>query len=151
MRYIRPRSPVSDAAHRRVMDTLAHALGARKEALFAYLHGSYAEGRPFRDLDIAVYVDESTLSGSLLACEVMLESELEKALRGAGLAAPLDLRILNRAPLSFRYEVIKHGTPVFVGSDDLRVDFEAATISRYFDFAPFRREQLQEVLGLETE
>lgn len=148
MRHTRPRPPLDDATHRRVVDALAQAVAARKEILVAYVHGSYAERRPFRDLDIAVYVSESALSGSLLSYEVMLESGLEEALRGAGLAAPLDVRILNRAPLSFRYEVIKHGTPVFVANDDLRADFEAATVSRYLDFAPFRREQLREVLGL---
>ncbi len=151
MRHIRPRPPVDDATHKRIVDALRHFLATREEIIVAYVHGSYAERRPFRDLDIAVYVGDSALSGSPLSYEVMLESELEEALRAAGLAIPLDVRILNRAPLSFRYEVIKHGTPVFVGNDDLRADFEATMISRYLDFAPFRREQLREVLGLGAE
>jgi len=142
---------VDEATHKRVLDALKQALAARKEIIVAYVHGSYAEGRSFRDLDIAVHVSESALSGSPLSYELMLESELEEGLRGVNLRVPLDVRILNRAPLSFRYEVIKHGTPVFIGDDDLRADFEAATISRYLDFAPFRREQLREVLGLEAE
>ncbi len=151
MRHTRPRPPADDATHKRIVDALRQFLATREEIIVAYVHGSYAEGRPFRDLDIAVYVNEAALSESPLSYELMLESELQEALREEGLRVPLDVRVLNRAPLSFRYEVIKRGTPVFVRNDDLRADFEAATISRYLDFAPFRREQLREVLGLGAE
>jgi len=36
---------------------LREALEAREEIVFAYLHGSFAEGLPFRDVDVAIYLD----------------------------------------------------------------------------------------------
>ena len=36
---------------------LREALEARAEIIFVYLHGSFAEGLPFHDVDVAVYLD----------------------------------------------------------------------------------------------
>ncbi len=147
MRPVRPKAPVDRETHQRVTSVLSEALAGREEILLGYLHGSYTEGQPFRDLDVGVYVIDSALTQSPLSYELELESELESKVRAAGLSIPVDLRVLNRAPRSFRYQVIKDGTPVFVRDDDLRAEFEATTVTRYLDFAPFRREQLKEVLG----
>jgi hypothetical protein len=43
--------------------------------------------------------------------------------------------------------VIKDGELLLVRDDDRRVDFEVLTLSKYFDFAPFRAAYLKEVLG----
>ncbi|MFO8033808.1 MAG: nucleotidyltransferase domain-containing protein [Candidatus Bipolaricaulota bacterium] len=147
MRPVKPKAPADRATRQHITGIVSAMLASREGVLLGYLHGSYAEGKPFRDLDVAVYVSESALSDSPLSYELELESQLESRLRSGGISAPLDLRVLNRAPLSFRYEVIKSGIVVYVRDDDLRVDFEVSTISRYFDFAPLRREQLREVLG----
>jgi hypothetical protein len=61
---------------------------------------------------------------------------------------PVDLRILNDAPLSFRYNVIRYGRPVFVRDSDARFEFVEATLRGYFDFAPYREMYLRETLGL---
>jgi len=118
-----------------------------KAILFAYIHGSFAEDRPFRDVDIAIYLDERSLASedvhSPLAYELALETELD-----AIYPVTPDVRILNHAPLSFRYGVIKMGLLLFARDDDLRVDFEVAALTRYFDFAPFRKRYLQEVFHL---
>ncbi|HII67643.1 MAG TPA: nucleotidyltransferase domain-containing protein, partial [Thermococcaceae archaeon] len=44
----------------------------RKEVLFAYIHGSFIENRPFRDIDVAIYVD----GDHDLAYELEMEEEL---------------------------------------------------------------------------
>jgi len=123
-----------------------------KAILFAYIHGSFAEDRPFRDVDIAIYLDERSLASedmhSPLAYELALETGLDAILVGEGCPVTPDVRILNYAPLSFRYGVIKMGLLLFARDDDLRVDFEVGTLTRYFDFAPFRKRYLQEVFHL---
>jgi len=45
----------------RTKDTLVLCLQNRPEILFAILYGSAAEGRPFRDLDIGLFVDRASL------------------------------------------------------------------------------------------
>ncbi|MGQ9631107.1 MAG: hypothetical protein ACUVXI_12495 [bacterium] len=73
---------------------------------------------------------------------------MEDALIEGGLRIPVDVRVLNFAPLSFRYSVIRAGVPIFVRDDDARVDFEVLTLAKYFDFEPFRRMYLREIFHI---
>ena len=58
---------------------------------------------------------------------------------------PVDVRILNKAPISFVYHVIKDGIIVVDKNSDLRADFEGLTCKKYFDFRHLRIEYLKEV------
>jgi len=116
-------------------------LQRREDILFAYLHGSFFSGHRFRDIDVAVYLKPS--SSPSLQVELDMEAELGQRVK----KYPVEVRLLNNAPLSFRYNVIKHGEPILVTDDDLRCDFMEATLSHYFDFAPFRTMYLKEALG----
>jgi predicted nucleotidyltransferase len=120
---------------------ITECLSRHSDILFAYLHGSFFESEKFRDIDIAVY-----LAGSGQAClqrELALEEELSRAVK----KYRVEVRILNQAPLSFRYNVIRHGSPVLSRADERRTDFVEATLRNYFDFTPFRKMYLKEVLG----
>ncbi len=100
-------------------------------------------GKSFRDIDVAVYLFDNTHSPPTLR-EIDMEVQLEKL---AGY--PVDVRILNSAPLSFQYQVIKNGRLLYARDDNLRVDFQVHTLKTYFDFEPFRRRYMKEVLKLE--
>jgi hypothetical protein len=69
-----------------------------------------------------------------------MERELEKLIH-----ITVDVRILNSAPLSFVYQVIKGGITIVDKNKDLRADFEGITIKKYFDFQHLRNEYLREV------
>ena len=58
------------------------------------------------------------------------------------------MRILNGAPVSFRYNVIRHGRPLAVVDDDARTEFVETTIREYCDFALYRKRYMEETLGL---
>jgi len=107
---------------------------------FAYVHGSFFSQEKFRDIDVAIYLKATP--AELLPVELDLEEKLYNIVQ-----YPVDVRILNGAPLSFRYNVIKYGKRLAVTDDDARCDFEEATISNYFDFAPYRKMYLREALG----
>ena len=124
-----------------IVERIKAYLRSRPDILFAYLHGSFFSGNRFRDIDIAVYL-KPAFSFSLQA-ELEMEAELSKRVK----KYPVEVRVLNHAPLSFRYNVFKNGEPVVVVDDDLRCDFMEATLSQYFDFAPFRKMYLKEALG----
>lgn len=112
----------------------------RSDLLFAYVHGSSVAQEQFRDIDVAIYLKSKPIE--LLQLELNLEAELYNLI-----GCPADIRILNDAPLSFRYNVIRQGRRLAVLTDDARCDFEETMVNNYFDFAPYRKMYLQEALG----
>jgi predicted nucleotidyltransferase len=124
-----------------VESILRTVLEKRPEISFAYIHGSFARGEDFRDIDVAVYL--KVPSDSPLRYELTLEAELMEAV-GKYL---VDVRVLNGAPVSFAYHVFKDGNVLIARDDDERSDFQEAVLARYFDFAPYRAEYLKETLG----
>jgi len=120
---------------------LKKILEKRREICFGYVHGSFAAEETFADIDVALYLYETPESP--LQYELAMESELMEAARPYA----VDVRILNGAPLSFRYQVIKGGIPLIVNDDDRRADFQEATLADYFDFAPYRAMYVRETLG----
>jgi len=147
VRHVRKKQTADQHTQRRAREALQTLFAYQADVLLAYIHGSFARGEPFRDLDVAALVADRDRDG-FLARELRLEAAVEDALRRVEFTSPVDLRTLNRAPVSFSYQVIRTGFPVFVRDDGVRVDFETRTVSRYLDFARFRREQLREVLGV---
>ncbi len=123
-----------------IIENLKVCLKNRSDVIFAYLHGSFFTEDRFKDIDIAVYLDP--LPPSLLEAELELEAKLSNVVK----RYPVDIRILNKASLSFRYNVIKNGQPIVVNNDNIRSDFVEATLSYYFDFSPFFQEYLKEAL-----
>jgi len=109
-------------------------LGPFDEIVFAYLHGSFVRGEAFRDVDVAVFLRPGTpLSSDDVEYEISLSLRLEKA---CGL--PADVKILNRAPLSFRYHASR-GILLLSRDESAREDFLNRTWSEYFDFARLAR------------
>lgn len=113
---------------------------------FAYIYGSFLREDSFGDIDLAIYLDESSLTGegNLIHHETMIEMEMEERFN-----YPFDVRIINNAPLSFRYSVLKNGSLLYSENQDLSTNFASRTIVDYIDFLPYRRRYLKEVLGLE--
>jgi predicted nucleotidyltransferase len=120
-----------------IMEKITEKL-KEKGVIFAYVHGSFLT-RNFRDIDIAIYLKE----GGDVLTEVKIEVELEKIL-----GFPVDVRVLNSAPLTFRFRVIRDGLLLFSRDERIRSDFEALTISEYHDFSYFRKMYRREVLGI---
>jgi predicted nucleotidyltransferase len=125
-----------------LIEKLKSVLEERQEILFAFVHGSFIKDGPFRDIDIAVYLSEDRTS--VLEYELELETVFVQSIS----RYPVDIRVLNNAPLSFKYNVIKEGRILVVKNDDARTDFQEITLTNYFDFAPFRSLYLKETLGI---
>jgi len=132
---------ISSDDKRALIESIKARLRGRPDIIFAYLHGSFITGHRFRDIDVAIYL--KTPFSSSLQVELEMEGELGKMVP----RYPIEVRILNNAPLSFRYNVVKQGELIVVSDDDLRCDFVEATLTNYFDFAPFRKIYLKEALG----
>ena len=125
----------------RIRKFLGRLLKKENGIFFAYLHGSFAEARPFRDIDVAVFVDEKKVpKEEALDFEILTSMSLEKEIR-----LPIDLKIINYAPLGFQYYSTA-GTLIMCKEDDLRVDFLTRIRSLYFDFKPSSERFLLEMI-----
>ena len=109
-----------------------------EEIIAAYLFGSFVTEDSFSDIDLGVVTHMEP--DSPLNYEFNLESKLESIIK-----YPMDIRILNQAPLSFCQNVIRNGRIVVDRDPNRRADFEGLILKEYFDFAPFRRRYLSEV------
>jgi hypothetical protein len=132
---------LSEKEKREIKNGLSPLLAKRREVAFAYLHGSVLSATWFKDLDIAVFVDEKKVGRKeALDYEISLSLELEKELH-----LPVDVKVLNYAPLSFRYEVTK-GEVIFSRDEEARFTFLEETWHRYLDFAPLEKQFIEEML-----
>ncbi len=124
-----------------VLHKLTLHLAGRREIIFAYVHGSFAEGRPFRDIDVAVWVRlEGMPLRDPLDYEMDAGIELSRLLR-----VPVDIRRLNDAPISFQYHATR-GIVLFSRDDEIRYACVERSRLAYWDFEPVARAYLAEVL-----
>lgn len=125
-----------------ITDAIRNQLEKHQEILWAYLHGSFLEPGPYRDIDVAVWVDPGRAAVSdWRRYELDLSVALQSIIR-----QPVDVRVLNDAPLAFRYHVLK-GQPLLVRDWDELDEVRARTWDDYCDFLPFARQYLREVLN----
>ena len=118
---------------RQFFPDLRKKLEGEESVCFAYLFGSYGRGKPgpLSDVDVAVF-----LEGCKDYWDKKLEliGEITRTLR----TEEVDLVILNQAPLSLRFHVIKTGELLFSKDEFKRIEFEAKTFKFYCDTLPLR-------------
>lgn len=121
---------------------IATHLQQRPEVIFAYIFGSFAESKErFNDIDIGVFVKTTVLKDALLL-EFSLDNGLEKII-----GLPVDVRIINHAPVYFSYQVIRPRMIIMDKEPNIRADFESKVFKAYFDLVRFRGEYLKEVVN----
>lgn len=141
MAHPRPQN-LSKEQRDRLVTQLKDLLQGRNEVLLAVLHGSFLTGGPFRDVDIALLLDSNSIGR-----EAFRNYELEQGVRWSlDLGIPIDVRLLNDAPVTFCYHALK-GTVLVVKDKNALDELRARTWDDYFDFAPFARRYLREVMS----
>ena len=132
---------LDDSARSRIAGELQRRLEARPEIVFAYLHGSFVSSGPYRDVDVAVWVNPAREPdhGTRYALDLALALE-------SGLVAYVDVQVLNDAPLAFRYHAMD-GRLLFTRDQEFLDELRARTWDEYFDFAPLARQYLRDALG----
>lgn len=130
-----------DAHKDKIIEELRYHLSEEKSIIFAYLHGSFLDTTDFNDLDIAIYLDEeASIKSDPIDLEISMSLKIDKFLH-----LPVDVKILNFAPLSFRYHATR-GNLIISRDETVREEFICRTWSEYFDFQPVSRIYLQEAL-----
>lgn len=125
-------TPDSDSMSGPSAVALARALRSRPVE-FAYLFGSQARGTAgvTSDTDVAVYLRDGLTQSRRWSAE----DSVAQALHRIGIPTDrLDLVVLNRVGLLLRFRVIRDGRLLFERAPAQRIQFEAQTMQRYFDW-----------------
>ena len=118
-----------------ILNLVKEFLAKASEVQFSYLFGSVARGDagPLSDLDIAVYVGEGVDN---FTCRTKTMESLACILK----TERFDLAVLNDAPITLKFSVVKDGKLL---KDDsfVRIEFETKTVREYLDAAYLRSVQ----------
>lgn len=101
----------------------------------------FLDGNEFNDVDIAIFLDQKAAAPNPVDFEISLSLKLEKSLNFS-----VDVKILNFAPLSFRYQATM-GRLILEQDKSIREDFLCRTWSDYFDLKPAAKIYLREAVG----
>jgi len=130
---------IKDKKH--LIEKAAAVLQSKEYIVFAYIFGSFTAETSFNDIDFGIFIHGENPK-SPLALEFELELELENTL-----GFPVDMRIINNAPVSFVYNVLKSGVVIVDKNISLRADFEGLICKKYFDYTHLRDEYLREIIN----
>jgi predicted nucleotidyltransferase len=126
-------------AKENIKSAIREILKTKTEVGFAFLHGSFLEERSFHDIDVAVFISEDEIPEDFLDYELSLSSILEGRVR-----LPIDVKILNHAPIAFRYEVTR-GKVILSSDEEARLRFVENTWNEYLDYKPIAEYIIREL------
>jgi uncharacterized protein len=132
---------VSADQRRKIRESLATILRRDERISFAYLYGSFTDdSSPFHDIDLGVFFAGANLPQMSINALAMAADLTQKT------TFPVDVRVLNHAPVSFLYHVFK-GEKLCENDEDLRCKVMEHTIRHYLDIQPILRRAMKEVFS----
>jgi len=132
-----------------LIEEVADFLRQNEHIAFAYVHGSILYRDTPADLDLAVYLYPeyhrvlSEAGKESMDFAIPLEMRLETLFH-----TKIDVQVLNKAPLGFKFRVISQGQLVVDKETSMRCQFEYLTRAQYFDFYPRKQEYLREAFSI---
>ncbi len=123
---------------------LADFFSKQEHIRLAYLFGSVAKGKAGKlsDIDVAVLLDESLNKKQRFDLQLELISDISEILK----TDKIDLVVINEAPLSLKFEIIKANYPLFIRDRMEKIDFEQRVMSRYLDRRYYEKRASSEFL-----
>ena len=132
---------LKEEQRRDIVKEITAVVSGQPEIVFAFLHGSFLDGSFFRDIDLGIFV-RGIDTADFWDYEARLCQQIEEALNNLFL---VELKVINKAPLSFCYHVIR-GQILFVRDEDSVVAFMARVARSYLDMAPIRHRYMIEAM-----
>ncbi|MDK2384452.1 MAG: nucleotidyltransferase domain-containing protein [Candidatus Korarchaeota archaeon] len=108
---------------RKLVEDLRAKLEAYEDIVLAHIHGSFLKGR-FRDVDVAIWIKGGKADAFHYTVEV--SAELSKEF-------PVDLHVLNEAPVSFQYQVFTGGRLLFSRDEKIRSEAMDRALKMHLD------------------
>jgi hypothetical protein len=97
---------------------------------FAYVYGSVLESDRVHDLDVGFFLDDMVVTQQTAIVDALTVRLT------AAVGVPVDIRVLNEAPLSFLYHVLR-GRLLLCRDETFLTDLLEDVSRRYLDLAPF--------------
>lgn len=107
---------------------------------FAYVYGSVLEADRVHDVDVGIF-----LTDTVVAQQTDMVDALTVTL-SAAVGLPVDVRVLNEAPLSFLYHVLR-GRLLLCRDETFLTDMLEDVARRYLDLAPFLRNSTKDAFA----
>lgn len=124
----------------RIERTLVSVLESEPDLEFAWLHGSFLVADKFRDIDIGVHLSAPVEVRSQRGLELSVRLDQE-------IGFPIDVRVLNDAPVTFLFHVFREGRLLLSRNDERLADLMERTVREYLDAAPLLRQATIEAYG----
>ncbi len=97
--------------------------------IFSYAHGSFIKSKQFRDIDIAIFINDSR--------GFYFESDLSAELTSVT-KFYTEVRTINKAPVAFKMAVLRDGVLLFSKDENIRTNFIEKVGKKYREYAHFR-------------
>jgi len=121
---------IDEEGRKGIVEIIKDYLSDKKDIIFAYIHGSFAEGSSFKDIDIAIFRGKPINT-------IEFESDLSYELTEKT-GYPVEVRVINNAPVAFQMAVLRKGRLLLSRVDDVRTDFIENVGRRYREYTHFR-------------
>jgi len=99
---------------------------------FAYVYGSVLAVDKVHDVDVGVFLDDMAVAQQMNMMDTL------SVTLSAAVGLPVDVRVLNEAPLTFLYHVLR-GRLLLCRDETFLTDMLEDVARRYLDLAPFLR------------
>lgn len=114
----------------RIVSRVRDALLPAPPLRVAWIYGSVLTRDDFRDIDVALLLDPKVPENEAISFASEVANMIETAI---GFRHECDVRVINREPVWFQYEVIRSGVLLFVRDEQDRLDFETGVMVEYLD------------------
>jgi predicted nucleotidyltransferase len=125
----------------KIINCVMNLLNEDRRILFAYVYGSFVQQEQFRDIDIAIYINNSEKNPFVITSD--LKEKLSRKLKKDGfnfIADDFDVRVVNDAPFTFLNRVIKEGILLLDRSPSLKTDLIEYISKKYRECSGLLRE-----------
>jgi len=124
---------LSQEEKQKIIEKIKELLISDKNILFAFIHGSFLRKTPFRDIDVALFLSDGDPFDYVIKKSVYLETHI---------GYPIDIHVLNEAPITFEYYVVTEGKLLFTRNKMQSDIYILITQKKYLDFSLLRKHTL---------
>ena len=125
-------------------DRLERYFASLDEVVLAYLFGSHARGQTWAhsDVDVAILLEGCPDDDHCLDVRMDIIGGLTDLLE----TDDVDVLILNQAPSTLRYAVLRDGVLLFCRDHQSMIEFRVQTVNEYLDFKPILKRHQRAIL-----
>jgi len=135
---------ISFNSRKKILDKIALMLEKEKEIIFAVIYGGFIDSKIFRDIDIAVFTGYKVPYEGMWSYTGSLAKRLEEVA-----SIPVDIKMLDYAPPSFRVEILKKGKVIVDKEPYIRIILKWASLCELNDIS-IKCNKIKSILGEEV-